>query len=223
MPKWLSSFAGLAALAFSAPALAEYLVVKSSGPSGKAYPPGTELARNSKIKLELGDGLMILGPYRIYRLRGPGTFSLSWAKQASLVGRRGRFGARRTASAEPSVWDIDISKGGRICVADPDKLVLRREEPSKEIQLTITAGDRPAARVTWPAGTRKIAWPGQLRIEDGATYKLIGADGAVYGALRFVAVPRSSTIPVAAAKALIAGGCHAQLSKLIEQLGSDGY
>jgi hypothetical protein len=118
------SAAALAAL--SSAALANVVVVKSLGPSAKSYPPGKTLPETAKINLLGGDVVTVLGPASAQTLRGPGNFDAKQVALASAAGQRGRFGALRAAEVahNPSVWDIDVSQGGKICVTDASKLLL---------------------------------------------------------------------------------------------------
>src|SRR3954453_17476214 len=52
--------------------LANVVVVKSLGPSAKAYPPGKTLPETAKISLQGGDVVTVLGPASAQTLRGPG-------------------------------------------------------------------------------------------------------------------------------------------------------
>ena len=65
--------AAIAIALSSTAALANVVVVKSLGPSAKAYPPGKTLPANAKISLQGGDVVTVLGPSSAKTLRGPGT------------------------------------------------------------------------------------------------------------------------------------------------------
>ena len=73
------------------------MVVKSLGPSAKAYPPGKTLPETAKINLQGGDVVTVLGPASAQTLRGPGNFDAKQVALASAAGQRGRFGALRAA------------------------------------------------------------------------------------------------------------------------------
>jgi len=66
----------------STAAVASVVVVKSLGPSARAYPPGKTLPESAKITLQGGDVLTVLGPGSAKTLRGPGNFD---AKQVTLL------------------------------------------------------------------------------------------------------------------------------------------
>ena len=103
----------------STTAMANVVVVKSIGPSSKAYPVGKTLPESAKITLQGGDVVTIIGPGTAKTLRGPGNFDAKQVTLASAAGQRGRFGALRASevSHNPSVWDVDASQGGKVCVA----------------------------------------------------------------------------------------------------------
>ena len=112
----------------STAAVANVVVVKSLGPSAKAYPPGKTLPESAKITLQGGDVVTVIGPSSAQTLRGPGNFDAKQMTLASAAGQRGRFGALRAAEVahNPSIWDIDASEGGKMCVTDASKLQLWR-------------------------------------------------------------------------------------------------
>src|SRR5690348_18360783 len=114
----------------SSAALANVVVVKSLGPSAKAYPPGKTLPPSAKIALKGGDVVTVLGPNSAQTLRGPGNFDASQVSLASASSQRGRFGALRAAEVahNPSIWDIDVTQSGKVCVTDAKKLQLWRPD-----------------------------------------------------------------------------------------------
>src|SRR5215212_11587086 len=112
----LMLFGAAAAVALSSTAaMASVVVVRSLGPSSKAYPPGKTLPESASISLKGGDVVTLLGPSSAQTLRGPGNFDTKQVTLASAAGKRGRFGALRAAEIthNPSVWDIDASQGGK--------------------------------------------------------------------------------------------------------------
>ena len=85
--------AAVAVALSSSAAIAAVVVVRSLGPSAKAYPPGKTLPENAKITLQGGDVVTVLGPSSAKTLRGPGNFDAKQATLTSAAGQRGRFGA----------------------------------------------------------------------------------------------------------------------------------
>ena len=137
------------------------MVVRSLGPSAKAYPPGKTLPEGAKINLQGGDVVTVLGPSSAKTLRGPGNFDAEEVALASAAGQRGRFGALRSTEVahNPSIWDVDVSQSGKMCVADPAKLQLWRPESDGAGKVTIQLGRRqdPAAELGRRQGARRLA------------------------------------------------------------------
>jgi hypothetical protein len=215
----------LAALIAAAPAAANVLVVRSSGPSAAAYPVGRSLPDNARITLRAGDNLVVLGAAGTRSFRGPGTFSpgtaaLAGARTiASSDGRRARIGAVRSAGIVPrgpTIWHVDVTQSGTFCLASASNVMLWRPDASTRTTLTVTGpGARPRT-AQWAAGRATLAWPAGAPIANGATYSF-GQSG--------VAVPTQITFRVlggeladleGVAAALIANGCQDQLDVLVE-------
>src|SRR3954466_4246943 len=157
-----------AAIALSSTAtVASVVVVKSLGPSAKAYPPGKTLPESAKITLQGGDVLTVLGPASAQTMRGPGNFDAKQVTLASAAGQRGRFGALRAAEVahNPSIWDIDVSQSGKICVADASKVQLWRPESETAATVQIHSADGSAQDLSWAAGSALTAWPAALPIK----------------------------------------------------------
>src|SRR3954463_10769097 len=102
-----------AAIALSSTAaVASVVVVRSLGPSSKAYPIGKTLPESAKISLQGGDVVTVLGPRSAQTLRGPGNFAAGQVALASAASTRGRFGALRASEVvqNPSIWDVDVTQ-----------------------------------------------------------------------------------------------------------------
>src|SRR5580765_7900802 len=127
----------------STASLASVVVVRSLGPSSKSYPPGKTLPEDAKITLQGGDVLTVLGPSSAQTLRGPGNFDAKQVALASAAGQRGRFGALRAAEVahNPSIWDLDVSAGGKVCVAEASKLQVWRADSETPITVQIRSLD----------------------------------------------------------------------------------
>src|SRR4051794_22009001 len=130
MRKALLWGAAIAVALISIPAAANVVVVKSLGPSAKVYPPGRTLPETAKINLQGGDIVTVLGPASAQTLRGPGNFDAKQVALASAAGQRGRFGALRAAEVahNPSIWDIDVGAGGKVCINSGSKVQLWRPD-----------------------------------------------------------------------------------------------
>lgn len=221
LPLLAAAGLGLAALSTAAMA-ANVIVVKSSGPSAKVYPPGKTIAGNSKIALMPGDSLTLIGSASARTLRGPGTFPASATGSESLAmvaNRRSRFGALRAADypQNPNPWNVDVSKGGKICVVDPSTVMLWRPYATDTTELKIMPLSGASQTVEWAAGQATLRWPAQLPIADGAEFKL-QTEGSDPVPVSFIRVNSAPEDMVAAAQALIDKGCDSQLDALVEGL-----
>ena len=204
--------------------VANVVVVKSLGPSSKAYPPGKTLPESAKISLQGGDVVTVLGPASAQTLRGPGNFDAKQVALASAAGQRGRFGALRAAEVahNPSIWDIDVSQGGKICVTDASKLQLWRPDSEMEATVEIRSADGKVQLLSWAAGKALSAWPAGLPIRSGASYQVEWPDTGEKSSLAFVTVPGTPGDLVGAAQVLIEHGCQKQLDLLVESASKVG-
>ena len=202
----------------STSALANVVVVKSLGPSAKAYPPGRTLPETAKISLQGGDIVTVLGPASAQTLRGPGNFDAKQVALASAAGQRGRFGALRAAEVahNPSIWDVDVSQSGKICVSDASKVQLWRPENETAATVQIHSADGATQDLSWAAGSSLTAWPAALPIKNGASYQVEWPDTGEKSSLDFVSVPGTPGDLVGAAQVLIQNGCQKQLDLLVE-------
>jgi hypothetical protein len=210
--------AAIAVALISIPAAANVVVVKSLGPSAKVYPPGKTLPETAKINLQGGDVVTVLGPASAQTLRGPGNFDAKQVALASAAGQRGRFGALRAAEVahNPSIWDIDASQGGKICVTDASKLQLWRPDSETPATVQIHAADGTTQELNWATGVTLAAWPAALPINNGASYQIEWSDSGEKSSLNFVSVPGTPGDLVGAAQVLIEHGCQKQLDLLVE-------
>ena len=231
----LGCLMGAATLAVSGAALAQAVVVRSTGPSATTYPQGKKLAANAKVTLRAGDRITVLDRAGTRVLAGPGSFTLdsTLARDTSAVSRvsnvlasgaapRTRTGAVRGAVSAPrptaspagpdSVWYIDVSKGGAYCLSDPASIVLWR--PNRDLEATArlaaVAGGK-ATEITWRKGNPLKLWPvDQLPVTDGGKYTFADPVGPnVTFTLHLIGAPPADEIGVASLFADT--GCTAQL------------
>ena len=211
-------------VAIGAPALSKALVVRSAGPSAKAYPPGKALPDSAKISLKPGDSVTVLGPNATKTLRGPGTFPASSSSAEGLAmaaARRTRFGAMCSGdlALNPSPWNLDISQSGTICIAKGSPLRMWRPSSEDAAKLIITPSSGKATTVNWPAGKSTIDWPAALPVSEGVDYQLALKDGPSPESVRFSLMPAIPANAVDTAEALIQRGCQNQLDVLVAELG----
>jgi hypothetical protein len=198
--------------------VANVVVVKSLGPSAKAYPPGKTLSESAKINLQGGDVVTVIGPASAQTLRGPGNFDAKQVALASAAGQRGRFGALRATEVaqNPSVWDVDVNAGGKVCVADPARLQLWRADSEGPVTVQIRSAEGKAQSLTWAAGKALAPWPAALPIKSGDEYSVEWPDGGDTSKLKVVTVASAPTDLVGAAQVLLENGCQKQLDLLVE-------
>ena len=207
-----------AAIALSSTAaVASVVVVKSLGPSSKAYPPGKTLPESAKITLQGGDVVTVLGPASAQTLRGPGNFAAG-KSLASAESKRGRFGALRASEVakNPSIWDIDVTQSGKICVSNASKVQLWRPESEADAKINIRSAEGKSQEVNWAAGKSATAWPASLPVSSGAEYQIEWPDTGDKSKVTFVTVPNAPVDLVGAAQMLIQNGCQHQLDLLVQ-------
>jgi hypothetical protein len=213
------------AIAFASTAgVANVVVVKSLGPSSKAYPPGKTLPESTKITLIGGDVVTVIGPSSAETLRGPGNFDAKQVALASAAGQRGRFGALRAVDVahNPSIWDIDASAGGKVCVAEKSPLQLWRADSETPITVQIRSADGDFQSLSWAAGKALAPWPTALPIKSGAQYSVEWPDGGDSSKLDVVTVADPPQDLVGAAQVLLENGCSKQLDLLVESASKAG-
>ena len=211
--------------ATAASAAANVLVVRSAGPSARAYPAGRSLPDNARITLQAGDTLVILGGTGTRTFRGPGTFSPSAAVQAgprtlaSNDGRRARIGAVRNAGIvprSPTLWHVDVTQSGTVCLPGRNNVMLWRPDAGAPTTLGITPPFARPRYVQWPAGQATLAWPSDLPVVNNGTYSFAQPGVAVPVQITFRTLASEPTDLEAVAAALIENGCQEQLDVLLE-------
>jgi hypothetical protein len=212
----------------AASAAANVLVVRSSGPSAKSFPPGRSLPDNSSIALRAGDTVIVLDSRGTRTFRGPGDFNPSVAATASATtvvgstGRRARIGAVRSAGIVPAspttIWHIDVAQGGTMCLADPGNVMLWRADPSRATTVSIAGPGGASRQLSWPAGAATARWPTDLPVTANADYQLRQAGVAAPATVRFkpLQLPSPPGDMAAVAQALIENGCQEQLDLLVD-------
>ena len=229
MNRWIMAGCGIALATTAVAAEAAVLVVRSSGPSAKAFPAGRALPENQPITLRGNDVVILLDSRGTRTLRGPGTYSTSasaggsTSAMSALSGqsnaRRSRVGAVRGgptgATSGRNVWQADISRSGNVCVANPADVGLYRAESSVAKRFTLTEiGSNRAATVDFAAGQKNAPWPAALPVAVGSKYQVKGSGIAVtLNALPIAPVPAGLE---GLAQNLIRNDCQAQLDVLID-------
>lgn len=206
----------------AAPAAANVLVVRSSGPSAGNYRPGQSLQDNARITLRQGDQVTILGSGGTRTFRGPGTFSpnmrVASGTTAGSGGRIARVGAVRDAGIVPrgpTIWHVDVSQSGTFCLTSATEVMLWRPDASGPVRLAIS-GPGGNRTLNWAANTSVHAWPRGAPIANGATYTFTQPGVAVPVSITFRVLGSEPRDVQGVASALIAAGCQNQLDVLVE-------
>jgi hypothetical protein len=224
--------AAAVALGIAGSAAAGTIVIRADGPSKGAYPPGKSLT--GKVSLRAGDTLVVLDARGTRTLNGPATVDLSATRTASAApsaltalirnagARQVRTGAVRGVNGaqanSPNLWYVDVSRGGKTCLADATQATLWRSSMAETETLTLQrVSDGKAVPVIFAVGQSVRPWPvAALPIAASAEYSL-SASGVVAKpvVVRIETIGNHGTTPDAVAAALIAKGCSHQLEMLV--------
>lgn len=239
MRKRMSLLAGAAlfaaALAGPAPALADAIVVRSTGPSATAYPVGRRLPADGQVVLRAGDRVVLVGEGPTRTLVGAGRFGVRSAGTAaqsntdvlrrfinSANTRINQIGASRGPSemvAPPNVWVVDVNASGRLCVLDTTRLITWRSDTTDVLSLTVAneAAADQTATLDYQPGQSLRRWPQEMLP--------VGGDGTTFTFSSAGSAPRTLTLvpvgPLAADASpddvvgiLSANGCTRQIGLL---------
>jgi hypothetical protein len=228
----IAAFAGLM---LAGTAVAAPLVVRSTGPSAKAYPVGKALAADAKITLKAGDTLMLMDGKGTRTISGPGTFSATGSSVAAASTgstlaalasgggeRRARIGAVRSASGidknagkNPNMWFVDVTKSANVCVANPAAVTVWRPDSAAAATVNVSGPGGASGTIDLAAGKADGQWPASVPVTDGGQYQLNWAGAAKPTAVKFMVVKPTSATPEDLAQSLIAKGCNMQLDMMI--------
>ncbi len=205
-------------------ASANVLVVRSSGPSARAYPAGRSLPETQRLQLRAGDTLVVLDARGTRTYRGPGNFTAGAAAPGVRIadndGRRARIGAVRSAGfvagSPTTIWHVDVSQSGNMCLASTNGVMLWRSDSSAPATLAISGPSGAARTIQWPAGRATLAWPADLPIANGGAYRLSQTGNPVPSTITFRTLDNAPTDMQAVAEALIRNGCQEQLDLLVD-------
>ncbi|MEY2927539.1 MAG: hypothetical protein RL367_2016 [Pseudomonadota bacterium] len=225
--------AALLALVGTSDVLANPMVVRSTGPSAKAFPTGKALPGDAKLALKAGDLITVLDSGGTRVLKGPGMIAVSGSTAASGMGfgqliantgaRQARTGATRSAigggpARSPNVWYVDASKSGSMCVADPASLSVWRPDNSAAASLAVTRiSDGKAITLDFRAGQSVRAWPAaDLPVTQGGQYKIAGADAKSAATVKVVLLGSTPEGLEAVATNLLQKGCTNQMDVVVD-------
>lgn len=228
--------AALVGVMLAGSAAAAPLVVRSAGPSAKAYPAGKTLTDDAKITLKAGDSIVLLDGKGTRTLSGPGTFTagasaVASANTGSTLGalvagggeRKARIGAVRSASGidknagkVPNPWYVDVTRSSNMCVAETANVTVWRPDAASAATISIAKADGTSGTIDLAAGQSTAMWPASVPITDGSQFKLSWEGAKAPTALKFVVVKPATADVQGVAQSLIAGGCNAQLDLVLE-------
>ncbi|MGQ0659993.1 hypothetical protein [Sphingosinicella sp.] len=203
--------------------MANVLVVRSAGPSAQSYRPGRSLGDNEAFTLRAGDTVVVLSSRGTRAFQGPGTFRSTQAGTQVASNSGARIGAVRSAGLDPnmpqpSIWQIDVSAGGTVCLTSATGATLWRPDHSGATRLSIRGPSGASQQATWPAGAATLAWPSAMPIANNASYELTQAGTAVPTRVQVKLIGPVSTEYQAMADTLIRNGCQQQLDLLVDSL-----
>lgn len=207
------------------------VVVSATGPSAAQYPAGKKLDDNARIVLKDGDRVTVLTANGTRVISGAGTHQVGAAgasKRSTFAvltrqrsGQRVRTGAVRGGppaagdARNPSLWYVDVSRGGTMCVADPAAIRLWRPAAQGEGTFVVARPDSSEHNhVSFADGAADAAWDrDRMPLAEGATYTIKSPDGT-QRELRYTMLGTAPDDPEALAALLIEKGCTAQLDLL---------
>ncbi|QKG72150.1 hypothetical protein [Erythrobacter mangrovi] len=212
------------------------VVVKSSGPSAAQYPVGKKLDDAESVILKDGDSLTVLTNGGTRVLRGPGTqrigargvskrttFAMLTRQQS---GARVRTGAVRggatsgTAPANPSLWNVDVSQAGKVCLANSDSISFWRSDfaGAKTWVLGSEVSDFHV-HVKFGDGDSTTALSAEeLPLAENRKYRLSSPAGGPAQDIEFVLLDSAPDNPEDLAMALMQNGCDNQVELLSERM-----
>lgn len=228
----------------SGTAIAQNMVVRSTGPSASSFPAGKKLAGNAKITLKRLDSVTVLSKSGTRVLNGPGTFSLNRSASANSTtatrltnfinnrsSSRARTGAVRGAGDDsvnatpknPNLWFLDVTKGGKFCVANANTLVLWRPDYTGSATANIVEPETGnITEVAWRKGNPLKKWPNATApVNNQASYQLIGSNVPQAVEVSFVMLKSMPQDLDEAAATLIENGCQSQLDLLVDTLSDN--
>lgn len=207
------------------------LVVRSVGTGAASFPVGRTVTPGTPINLAAGDMLTILDGQTTRTFRGPGTFDLGRAAEATTTlasastalssqaaARKPRLGTVRGVPPvdSPSLWDIELDSDatGNQCVIDPATTRLRRTDTSTARTLTLQPEKGKPTTLTLATGSATAKWPRALPIPGRYTL----TDGTTTRTLVLAKVPTPTGNATADAEALINVNCTRQLERFVASL-----
>jgi hypothetical protein len=232
----VSAALGCAGMALVAPVAAQAgVVIKSSGPSASQYPVGKKLDDAGRITLKTGDSVTVLssgktrvisgaGVHRVAQ-RGTSNRSTFAALTRQRSNARVRTGATRSAPtnaapSQASLWDVDVSKSGTVCVANFNSVRLWRPAyDAASTYVVASAGNPEHVHVSFEEGKALTAWDiARMPLSEGASYNITADESVDAVTVSFAKLDVVPSNPEDMATALIEKGCTGQLELLATKM-----
>ncbi|MCK0127655.1 hypothetical protein [Erythrobacter sp. F6033] len=212
------------------------VVVKSTGPSSSKYPVGAKVADSATITLKAGDSVTVLTSRGTKVMKGAGTFKVGErpkvtrsrfsALTRTRAANRVRLGSVRGGNDEnivptnPSLWYVDVTKPGTICLNSMDTVRFWRPDSASIATYSLTAPDGVSADITFDAEDSVAPLdPAVMSVSAGGTYS-ISAPGseAANVQITFAFIDGEYRRADQMAEALIAAGCTTQVDQMADRL-----
>jgi len=211
---------------------AETIIVRSTGPSAKLYPPGKSVSTTTKLALKDGDIITLLSSTGTNIIKGPGLFSASGsttlagsalARLVSTTGARQiRTGATRGSGGtgaphSPNLWYVNVTKSGSVCVPDPaNAMVWRPAADAAGALIIVRVSDGKSVNIAFHEGQNVRSWPvAALPLTAGSQYRLSGNGLTKPTVIKVMIMPAEHALDQLAST-LIKNGCDAQVSVLAD-------
>ena len=231
--------AALAGAVMCAGAANAGVVVKASGPSASQYPVGKKLDDSAMVSLKAGDSITVLTANGTKVISGPGQFTVGvrgeskrstfavLTRQAS--GGRVRTGAVRSggstaAPTNPSLWNMDVTRPGKFCLANRSQVTFWRPATAGERVYVLGSGKSDyLVQVKFADGAAQASLTGdQIPLDSNRSYRLSSEAGGAPQPVEFVVLDAVPDTADGLASVLAEKGCHAQLTMLSERLMTSG-
>jgi len=227
-------FAAMCFFGALSPAIAADVFVVDA--KGIDLPLGQKLDGSKPLVLAVGQRVtLVSGDGRTIKLKGPTDAAPAPETENGgngvITSLKGLMQARQSDTTaagiirqgnvsftQPEPWLVEIQHTGDRCLMAGEKIVLwRGEAPVSPDHLEITPVDRSwAASAVWPAGSDRLALPGNLKLNNGQAY-LIGLEASSINVTIHV-IPASVVSDAAKVAWMLEVGCDSQAKALIDAL-----